>query len=93
MGLLLVGLVLLLSRCVVGQRLALRLFFDTMILGYRCVSFVFRRFRFADNWSLRNSTIDRVHFERSVAQAGQRILSTDALEGHLIFELGKGDSP
>jgi len=76
-----------------NMSLGLRLFFHTMILGYRCVSFVFRRFRFADNWSLRSSTIDRVDFERSVARAGLRILSTDALEGHLIFELGKGDSP
>jgi len=73
--------------------LGLRVFFCTMIFGYRCVSFVFRRFRFADNWSLRSSTIDRVDFEDSVARAGLRILSTDALEGHLIFELGKGDSP
>jgi ubiquinone/menaquinone biosynthesis C-methylase UbiE len=75
------------------MNLGTRLFFHTMILGYRCVSFLFRRFRFADNWSLRSSTIDRADLERSAAQAGLRILSTDRLEGHLIFELGKGDSP
>jgi len=69
---------------------ALRLFFGIMILGYRSVSFVFRRFRFAESWNIRSSTIDRVRFEGVVADAGLQILSTDALAGHQILELGKG---
>ena len=64
-----------------------------MILGYRCVSFVFRRFRFADRWTLRSSTIDRAAFERSLGPAGLRVLNTDTLDGHLIFELVKGGAP
>jgi len=73
--------------------LALRSFFRVMILGYLTVSFVFRRFRFAERWSLRSSTIDRLDFECAASRAGLHILSTDTLEGHLIFELEKGPSP
>jgi len=72
---------------------ALRLFFGAMILGYRSVSFVFRRFRFAQTWNIRTSTIDRVDFEGLVTRAGMHVLSTVSLEGHLIFELGKGAAP
>ena len=72
---------------------ALRLFFGTMILGYRSVSFVFRRFRFAESWNIRSSTIDRTEFERVVDECGLHIVSVHALESHLIFELGKGTSP
>ena len=71
----------------------LRLFFGAMILGYRSVSFVFRRFRFAESWNIRSSTIDRVDFEGVVRRAGMHVLSTDSLDGHLIFELGKGTPP
>ena len=73
--------------------LALRIFFRAMIFGYLTVSFVFRRFRFAERWSLRSSTIDRNEFESAAARAGLHLLSTDTLEGHLIFELGKGTPP
>ena len=76
-----------------NMTLALRLFFRVMIFGYRSVSFFFRRFRFAENWTIRSSTIDRSEFEGTLAQAGLHVLSTDALEGHLIFQLGKGASP
>lgn len=69
---------------------ALRLFFGVMILGYRSISFIFRRFRFADSWNIRSSTIDRETFEGVVARAGLHVVSVDALEGHLILELAKG---
>ena len=71
----------------------LRLFFGIMILGYRSISFVFRRFRFADSWNIRSSTIDREEFESLVRESGLSLVSTDGLEGHLIFELRKGTSP
>jgi ubiquinone/menaquinone biosynthesis C-methylase UbiE len=69
---------------------ALRLFFRTMILGYRSVSFVFRRFRFAESWDIDRSTIDRRQFSHCLADLGLHTMSVEILEGHLVFELGKG---
>jgi ubiquinone/menaquinone biosynthesis C-methylase UbiE len=69
---------------------AMRIFFGAMILGYRSVSFLIRRFRFAETWNISSSTIDRNEFERVATRAGLHVQSTVALGGHLIFELGKG---
>jgi ubiquinone/menaquinone biosynthesis C-methylase UbiE len=69
---------------------AARLFFRVMILGYKTVSFVFRRFRFADAWDVRASTIDRREFEQAVGEAELRIVSVVERDDHLLFQLTKG---
>ncbi len=73
-----------------SMTLAVRMFFVVMILGYRAVSFFFRRFRFSDAWDVRASTVDRARLERQLERAGMRTESVTVCHGHLIFELEKG---
>jgi len=42
-----------------GMSAAMRLFFRLMILGYRIVSTFAPRFRFAERWDVKSSTVDR----------------------------------
>jgi ubiquinone/menaquinone biosynthesis C-methylase UbiE len=67
-----------------------RLVFRLMILGYRTVSTVFSRFRFADRWDLRSSTIDRTQLTRWAEQARLRIGSAETRANHMIYQLHRG---
>ena len=49
---------------------SLRTFFNVMIFGYRVVSSFVPRFRFAEDWSIARSTIDRARFESELGAAG-----------------------
>ncbi len=69
---------------------AMRLFFGVMILGYRAVSFVVRRFRFAEGWNVEASTIDRGAFERDARESGFEVRRVERVQGHLVFDLVKG---
>jgi ubiquinone/menaquinone biosynthesis C-methylase UbiE len=68
---------------------ALRLFFFAMILGYRAVSFVFRRFRFAEGWNTRTSTVEPQEVLEWAARAGLEPAQSTAGAGHRIFDLVK----
>lgn len=72
---------------------ALRLFFVVMILGWRAVSAVFRRFRFAERWNVESSTVGRAQVEAWARQAGLHVAATTACAGHRIFDLAKGSAP
>jgi ubiquinone/menaquinone biosynthesis C-methylase UbiE len=67
-----------------------RAVFQTMILGYKTISAVFRRFRFARQWNLQTSTIDRSRFERQLRDAGYLETTIRREAGHLIFLFQKG---
>jgi demethylmenaquinone methyltransferase/2-methoxy-6-polyprenyl-1,4-benzoquinol methylase len=67
-----------------------RFTFRTMILGYRIVSAVFRRFRFARQWDLAASTIDRARLEEQLRAAGFRAVEVRGEAGHLVFLSEKG---
>jgi ubiquinone/menaquinone biosynthesis C-methylase UbiE len=47
-----------------------RLFFRVMIAGYRIVSTVLPRYRFATDWTLETTTVDRTALERKLVEAG-----------------------
>ena len=66
-----------------------RIFFRSMILGYKMFAAVNPRFRFAEVWNIETSTIDRLPFEGRMAAAGFRIESTRSLDDHLVYELSK----
>jgi ubiquinone/menaquinone biosynthesis C-methylase UbiE len=70
-----------------------RAFFRSMILGYKVTSSVFRRFRFADRWNIRVSTVERATLERHLREAGFRQHGFDRRHGHLIYLLVKGSRP
>jgi ubiquinone/menaquinone biosynthesis C-methylase UbiE len=76
-----------------GMNPATRWFVRMMIFGYRAISFVLRRYRFADSWNIRSSTIDPIALEVAAGTAGLPLASSEHLEGHLILELGKGTTP
>lgn len=64
-----------------------RLVFRTMILGYKAVSTVFRRFRFADGWNLRASTVDRAELTAWLDPAGLTLNAVERRAGHAIYDL------
>jgi ubiquinone/menaquinone biosynthesis C-methylase UbiE len=61
-----------------------RLFFRIMIAGYRIASACCRRFRFAEGWSVRASTIDEERFRDDLRAAGFAIHEVERLASHLI---------
>jgi ubiquinone/menaquinone biosynthesis C-methylase UbiE len=67
----------------------LRAFFKFMIFGYRCISRLVPRFRFAEGWSIEHSTIDRAKFEADLRVVGfvERELLRE--HNHLIFHYRK----
>jgi ubiquinone/menaquinone biosynthesis C-methylase UbiE len=73
-----------------AMRARTRAFVRALIAGYRVVSFVLPRYRFASSWSLARSTVDRVALEGQARAAGFRILRVDAAHEHLLFVLERG---
>jgi ubiquinone/menaquinone biosynthesis C-methylase UbiE len=69
---------------------SLRAFFRAMIFGYRLISSVVPRFRFAEGWNIERSTVDRARFESELRAAGffERELRQE--HNHLIFHYAKG---
>jgi ubiquinone/menaquinone biosynthesis C-methylase UbiE len=68
-----------------GMTLGTRIFFNTMIAGYKLVSSVFEKFRFADAWDIEKSTIDEDGFKRALAATGFVVESINRRDSHLIF--------
>jgi ubiquinone/menaquinone biosynthesis C-methylase UbiE len=62
-----------------------RMFFNTMIAGYKIVSSCFTRFRFAETWDINTSTISEEKFKEALLTAGFDIRSVDRLENHVIL--------
>ena len=68
-----------------GMTLGTRIFFNTMITGYKIISSVFRKFRFAEGWNIEKSTIDEDRFSGALVGCGFTIQSITRLHSHLIF--------
>jgi ubiquinone/menaquinone biosynthesis C-methylase UbiE len=62
-----------------------RLFFRTMILGYRCVSALAPRFRFAEDWSLRRSTVALGELTGLLRRAGFQRIDVERRFGQLLL--------
>lgn len=67
-----------------------RLFFHAMILGYRLVSTVVRRFRFSDDWGIRHSTIDPTLLDGELRRAGFTAVETDRRAQQVLLHRVKG---
>jgi len=65
---------------------ATRVFFNTMITGYKIVSSCFTRFRFAEAWDITASTISEEKFKEALTAAGYNIQSSERLENHWILQ-------
>jgi ubiquinone/menaquinone biosynthesis C-methylase UbiE len=65
-----------------------RMFFTTMITGYKIVSRYITRFRFAETWDINASTINEEKLKEGLLAAGYHIRSVDRLENHLILNCG-----
>ena len=63
-----------------------RLFFRAMILGYRSVSALFSRFRFADRWDLNRSTVDPTTLLAALEGAGFSSVVLERRHGQLLVE-------
>lgn len=68
-----------------SMTLGTRVFFNTMIAGYKVVSSCFRKFRFADTWNIEKSTIDEEKFKSALSRTGYEIDMIKRPESHLIF--------
>lgn len=66
-------------------------FFRTMILGYRILSWLVPRFRFASQWSIESSTIDTSRFLEQAKESGFRVESVQKIPSYVLFELSKPD--
>jgi ubiquinone/menaquinone biosynthesis C-methylase UbiE len=67
-----------------------RLSFHAMVLGYRVISTVLPRYKFARGWSLERSTIDPVRLEALLPSAGFRPGAVHRADKHVIVEAFKG---
>jgi ubiquinone/menaquinone biosynthesis C-methylase UbiE len=61
------------------------IFFRVMILGYKTVSRLLPRFRFAEQWNIRESTIDTERYEQDLSRAGYDILGVSRLSSHVVY--------
>jgi len=61
-----------------------------MVLGYRVISTVLPRYKFARGWSLERSTIDPVRLEALLPSAGFRPGAVHRADKHMIVEAFKG---
>jgi ubiquinone/menaquinone biosynthesis C-methylase UbiE len=61
------------------------IFFRVMILGYKMVSSLLPRFRFAEQWNIRKSTIDSERFELELSSAGYDILGASRVSSHVVY--------
>jgi len=68
-----------------------RLMFRTMIFGYKTISSMFPRFRFANNWTIETSTIDPDSFLRVAREVRFRERSVWRKHAHLVLEFVKGE--
>ena len=68
-----------------------RLMFRTMIFGYKTLSSIFRRFRFADHWTIQTSTIDSDSFRSLAREARFQERAVRSVYGHLVLEFVKGE--
>jgi ubiquinone/menaquinone biosynthesis C-methylase UbiE len=66
-----------------------RLSFHVMVLGYRVISTVLPRYKFARGWSLERSTIDPLRLEAVLPSAGFHPGETHRADKHLIVEAFK----
>ncbi|MEI7437631.1 MAG: methyltransferase domain-containing protein [bacterium] len=64
-----------------------RAFFNCMIIGYRMISGVFRRFRFAVDWDIEKSTIDRSVFLDTLTNSGFAVSALRSAGDHMVFVL------
>ncbi len=65
--------------------LGMGIFIRIMILGYKTVSTLLPRFRFAEDWSIGKSTIDTVRYERELSAAGFDILTVSRVASHVVY--------
>ncbi len=68
-----------------GMTFRARVFFNAMIAGYKLVSSVFRKFRFADAWNIEKSTIDEETFKAALSRTGYEIHAIKRRQSQLIF--------
>lgn len=61
------------------------LFFRVMILGYKTVSRLLPRFRFAERWNIRKSTIDTERYEQELSRAGYDIRGVSRVSSHVVY--------
>jgi ubiquinone/menaquinone biosynthesis C-methylase UbiE len=66
-----------------------RTHFRLMVWGYRAISTVLPRFKFAHGWSLERSTLDVAEIEAALEVAAFRVHSIQRESGHLIVEARK----
>jgi ubiquinone/menaquinone biosynthesis C-methylase UbiE len=72
------------------MRAGTRAFVRMLIAGYRVVSFVLRRYRFASGWNLERSTLDRDALESELLRAAFRIVRVESTHEHLVLVLERG---
>jgi ubiquinone/menaquinone biosynthesis C-methylase UbiE len=61
------------------------IFFRVMILGYKTVSRLLPRFRFAEQWNIRRSTIDTERYELELSRAGFEIIGMSRVSSHAVY--------
>jgi ubiquinone/menaquinone biosynthesis C-methylase UbiE len=72
-----------------GMSLPLRAFFHVMIFGFKIVARLLPRFRYAERWNVRTSTIDPRVYDRQLREAGFDIRSVERRDAHLVYDLAR----
>jgi ubiquinone/menaquinone biosynthesis C-methylase UbiE len=68
-----------------------RAFFRSMILGYRAVSWILPRYRFAEGWDIEASTVDEAWLRRAVVAAGFRARARHGAGSSFVLDLDRPD--
>lgn len=66
-----------------------RVFFLFMITGWRVISGLFPRFRYAERWDIDSGLLDSEAYRSQLRAAGFRLERVRALSSHLLFHLVK----
>lgn len=66
-----------------------RLFFRTMIAGYKTFTACFRRYRFASRWNLETGTVDRGILERNLRDLNLLTEKVLQISSHLVYRVRK----
>jgi ubiquinone/menaquinone biosynthesis C-methylase UbiE len=69
-----------------------RLFFRTMILGYKTVSALMPRYRFATAWDIDKSTIDPERHRSDLASVGLEVAGVTRVAAHICHQAVKRES-
>ena len=69
-----------------------RIFFLTLMSGFKLFAALQPKFRYAKRWNLEASTIDTAAYQTQIASAGFGLLDVVRCEGHILYHASREDA-